>query len=197
VTVLPLVSVFRSQLFFIVTVLPFVSLLRSQLFFIVTVLPFVSVLRSQLFFIVTVLPLVSVLRSQLFFIVTVLPFVSLLRSQLIYKSAESRPSTLIIFQIRSPLTKFCLAAALFLYAARVLFLIAQLGVVHIYVTHKFMTVESGAYEVVNTSLAWPMMFSTITKDIFTYEWIPLSVIGAIAVTIFIFNMFADGMQRFF
>ncbi|WML59099.1 ABC transporter permease subunit [Neobacillus sp. PS2-9] len=80
---------------------------------------------------------------------------------------------------------------------RVLFLIAQLGVVHIYVTHKFMTVESGAYEVVNTSLAWPTMFSTITKDIFTYEWIPFSVIGAIALTIFIFNMFADGMQRFF
>jgi peptide/nickel transport system permease protein len=80
---------------------------------------------------------------------------------------------------------------------RVLFLLAQLGVVHIYVTHKFVTVESGAYEVVNTSLAWPTMFSTITADIFTYEWIPFSVIGAIAVTIFIFNMFADGLQKFF
>lgn len=80
---------------------------------------------------------------------------------------------------------------------RVLFLIAQLGVVHIYVTHKFVTFESGAYEVVNTSLAWPTLFKTITADIFTYQWIPFSVIGAIAVTIFIFNMFADGLQKLF
>jgi peptide/nickel transport system permease protein len=64
-------------------------------------------------------------------------------------------------------------------------------------THKFTSIKSGAYEVVNTSLAWPTMFRTITADIFTYEWIPLSVIGAIAVTIYIFNMFADGLQRLF
>jgi peptide/nickel transport system permease protein len=80
---------------------------------------------------------------------------------------------------------------------RVLFLLAQLGIVHIYVTHKFITLESGAYEVVNSSLAWPTMFETITRDIFSYEWIPFSVIGAITLTIFTFNMFADGMQRYF
>jgi peptide/nickel transport system permease protein len=80
---------------------------------------------------------------------------------------------------------------------RVLFLIAQLGVVKIYVTHKFVTVESGAYEVINTSLAWPTLFKTITADIFTYQWIPFSVIGAIAVTIYAFNMFADGLQKYF
>lgn len=80
---------------------------------------------------------------------------------------------------------------------RVLFLLAQLGVVHIYVTHKFVTLESRAYEVVNTSLAWPTMFKTITADIFTYQWVPFSVIGAIAITIFTFNMFADGIQKVF
>ncbi|WP_423799588.1 ABC transporter permease subunit [Neobacillus sp. SAB-20_R2A] len=80
---------------------------------------------------------------------------------------------------------------------RVLFLIAQLGVVHIYVTHKFVTLEGGSYEVVNTSLAWPTMFRTITTDIFTYQWIPFSVIGAIAITIFSLNLFADGLQKFF
>ncbi|MEW9052417.1 MAG: ABC transporter permease subunit [Neobacillus sp.] len=80
---------------------------------------------------------------------------------------------------------------------RVLFLLAQLGIVHIYVTHKFITLESGAYEVVNSSLAWPTMFETITRDIFSYEWIPFSVIAAITLTIFTFNLFADGMQRFF
>ncbi|CAH2716437.1 hypothetical protein BACCIP111895_03624 [Neobacillus rhizosphaerae] len=80
---------------------------------------------------------------------------------------------------------------------RVLFLLAQLGIVHVYVTHKFITNEWGAYEVVNTSLAWPTMFSTITADIFTYQWIPFSVIAAIAVTIYSFNMFADGLQKFF
>ncbi|WHY76841.1 ABC transporter permease subunit [Neobacillus sp. WH10] len=80
---------------------------------------------------------------------------------------------------------------------RVLFLLAQLGIVHIYVTHKFVSEESGAYEVVNTSLAWPTMFRTITADIFSYEWIPFSVIGAIAMTIYTFNMFADGLQKFF
>lgn len=80
---------------------------------------------------------------------------------------------------------------------RVLFLIAQLGVVHIYLNQKFITNENGAYDVVNTSIAWQTLFAKITDDIFSFQWIPFSVIGAIAVTIFIFNMFADGMQRFF
>ena len=80
---------------------------------------------------------------------------------------------------------------------RVLFLIAQLGVVQIYVSHKFISNEAGSYDIVNTSLAWPVLFQKITEDIFLYQWIPFSVIGAIAVTIFIFNMFADGMQKFF
>ncbi|MFJ5713684.1 ABC transporter permease subunit [Neobacillus sp. NPDC093127] len=80
---------------------------------------------------------------------------------------------------------------------RVLFLLAQLGIVHVYVTHTFITNEWGAYEVVNTSLAWPTMFEKITADIFSYQWIPFSVIGAIAVTIYTFNLFADGLQKFF
>ncbi|MDN3020115.1 hypothetical protein PH210_28645 [Paenibacillus sp. BSR1-1] len=80
---------------------------------------------------------------------------------------------------------------------RILFLIAQLGVVHIYVTHKFISNEGPGYDVVNSSLAWPTMFETITADIFSYEWIPFSVIGAIAWTIYTFNMFADGLQKFF
>jgi peptide/nickel transport system permease protein len=80
---------------------------------------------------------------------------------------------------------------------RILFILAQLGVVHVYITHKFDNVNRGLYEVVNTSLAWPTLFEKITIDIFAHEWIPLSAAGVIAITILCLNMIAEGLQTYF
>lgn len=80
---------------------------------------------------------------------------------------------------------------------RVLFLLAQLGIVHVYVTHRFVSGGGGSYYVINDSLTWPTLFQTITRDIYSFRWIPFSAISAIAATIFILNMFADGLQKIF
>lgn len=78
---------------------------------------------------------------------------------------------------------------------RTLFLIAQLGIVHVYVKHHFVSVGRGTYQVVNNSLAWPTIFQTITRDIYSSRWIPYSAISVIAATIFVLNMFSDGLQK--
>ncbi|OCA88364.1 hypothetical protein A8F94_10335 [Bacillus sp. FJAT-27225] len=81
---------------------------------------------------------------------------------------------------------------------RVLFLISQLGIIHIFINHTFIVQENGfLYDVVNTSLAWPTLFMTILDDVRIYRWIPFSAIAAIGLTILFLNLFAGGLQRYF
>ncbi|RDU37667.1 hypothetical protein DRW41_07440 [Neobacillus piezotolerans] len=81
---------------------------------------------------------------------------------------------------------------------RTLFLLAQLGIVFIFISQKFMMNEWGtAYEVVNTSPTWPMIFTSILDDVRIYKWIPFAGIGAIGLTLLFINLFAGGLQRYF
>ncbi|WP_059172052.1 ABC transporter permease subunit [Bacillus sp. FJAT-27445] len=81
---------------------------------------------------------------------------------------------------------------------RVLFLLSQLGIIFIFISQKFMMNEWGAaYEVVNTSPSWPMIFESILKDVRIYKWIPFAGIGAIGLTLLFLNLFAGGLQRYF
>ncbi|WML50580.1 ABC transporter permease subunit [Neobacillus sp. PS3-34] len=80
---------------------------------------------------------------------------------------------------------------------RVLFMIAQLGIIHIFVQYKFIYLDNGSYKVENTSNAWPTLFSNITQDIRIYRWIPYTVLAAMGLTILALNLFADGLQKHF
>ncbi|WP_043929877.1 ABC transporter permease subunit [Bacillus sp. EB01] len=81
---------------------------------------------------------------------------------------------------------------------RILFLISQLGIIHIFINHTFISQESRfLYDVVNTSHAWPTLFMTILDDVRIYRWIPFSAIAAIGLTILFLNLFAGGLQRYF
>lgn len=81
---------------------------------------------------------------------------------------------------------------------RVLFLIAQLGVVGIYISHEFISGEvANAYKAVNTSHAWPLFLLNITYDIWSNKWIPFAAISAITITLFSIHLIADGLQKHF
>lgn len=86
----------------------------------------------------------------------------------------------------------------FIDLGRVLFLIAQLGVVGIYISHEFMSLEvTNAYVAINNSHAWPMLLLNITKDIWASKWIPFAAISAITITLFSLHLIADGLQKHF
>ncbi|RDI39890.1 ABC transporter permease subunit [Falsibacillus pallidus] len=80
---------------------------------------------------------------------------------------------------------------------RILFLIAQLGVVRIYISLKFVSQLGGGYDAVNTSNAWPTFFINILEHIWSHAWIPFTGVIAIAVTIFTFSLISSGLQQFF
>jgi len=80
---------------------------------------------------------------------------------------------------------------------RVLFIIAQLGLVGIYITHEFVSQLGGSYLALNTSNSWPTMFSTLLHDIFGARWIPFATVGAIGLSLFTINLLVSGMQTHF
>lgn len=80
---------------------------------------------------------------------------------------------------------------------RVLFIIAQLGLVGIYITHEFVSQLGGSYLALNTSNAWPTMFSTLLHDIFGARWIPFATVGFIGFSLFTINLLVSGMKTYF
>lgn len=80
---------------------------------------------------------------------------------------------------------------------RVLFLMAQLGVIQIFVYREFVSTLGGAYENISTSLSYPVMLQNILRDIWVHTWIPYFTVLFIAVLIITFFLLSEGLKRYF
>jgi peptide/nickel transport system permease protein len=78
--------------------------------------------------------------------------------------------------------------------ARVLFLMAQLAVVQIFIGRKFVSQMGGAYEAQNTSLAYPSYLQTIIRDMWTQTWIPYATVLFISFMIITFYLLSEGVK---
>lgn len=80
---------------------------------------------------------------------------------------------------------------------RVLFLMAQLGVIQIFVSRKFVSTLGGAYENFSTSLSYPVMLQNILRDIWVNTWIPYYTVLFISLMIITFFLLAEGLKKHF
>ncbi|MGE8203949.1 ABC transporter permease subunit [Heyndrickxia sp. NPDC080065] len=80
---------------------------------------------------------------------------------------------------------------------RILFLIAQLGVFSIFISHEFITNLDRGYDTVNSSIAWPTHLASIIRNIWGQSWIPISGITIITITLFSLHLIANGLERYF
>ncbi|WP_449538735.1 ABC transporter permease [Ferdinandcohnia sp. Marseille-Q9671] len=78
---------------------------------------------------------------------------------------------------------------------RTLFLIAQLGIVGIFISVTFENDASGAYYAVNTSDSWPLVLSTVLKDMWGVKIIPFSAIFLISITVLSFYLIGNGLVK--
>ena len=80
---------------------------------------------------------------------------------------------------------------------RVLFLMAQLGVIQIFVSRKFVSTLGGGYENVSTSVSYPVLLQTILRDIWVHTWVPYFTVLFISVMIIMFFLLAEGLKIYF
>ncbi|GAA0342057.1 ABC transporter permease [Bacillus carboniphilus] len=88
----------------------------------------------------------------------------------------------------------------FLDLGRTLFIVGQLGVINIYITHKIQVIQAAfipVFEVQNTSNAWPLLFDQVLFDIYTYQWIPFSACIAISIVVYGFFTLSEGLRKHF
>ncbi|WP_189655286.1 ABC transporter permease [Bacillus sp. HNG] len=78
---------------------------------------------------------------------------------------------------------------------RTLFLIAQLGIVGIFISVAFENDASGAIYAVNTSDSWPLVLSTILNDMWGVKIIPFSAIFLISITVLSFYLIGNGLVK--
>lgn len=81
--------------------------------------------------------------------------------------------------------------------ARVLFLLSQLAVVHLFMDRKFTSELDGSYSAENISLAYPMYLRMVSSDVWSSYWVPLSAVLFISVMIITFLLIADGLKKYF
>jgi peptide/nickel transport system permease protein len=81
--------------------------------------------------------------------------------------------------------------------ARVLFLMAQLAVVQIFISREFVSQLGGGYQAQSTSIAYPGFLQTIMRDMWTHTWIPYSTVLFISFTIITFYLLSEGIKLFY
>nr|WP_255688813.1 ABC transporter permease subunit [Pontibacillus sp. HN14] len=84
--------------------------------------------------------------------------------------------------------------------SRVMFVIGQLGLIQVFISHKIEalpSVTTPAYKVVNTSNAWPVLFQRATADVFGSVWIPFAGAGAITIFVVGFYLLGNGIRHYF
>ncbi|CAG9609934.1 ABC transporter permease [Pseudoneobacillus rhizosphaerae] len=83
---------------------------------------------------------------------------------------------------------------------RTMFIIGQLGIIGIFISHKIQTISADTipvFQIQNTSNAWPLLFETLLKDIFSAPWIPIATGIAISIVILGFFTLAEGLRKHF
>lgn len=125
--------------------------------------------------------------------------VTYLSNQLFIKAAISTGSTKVSLFTRHifPHLKSQLITSFVNDMARVLFLLAQLAVVNLFVDQKFTSEMDGSYSAENISLAYPMHLQLISKEIWSSYWVPLYTVLFISVMIITFLLLADGFKKYF
>jgi len=78
---------------------------------------------------------------------------------------------------------------------KVMFLLGQLGFIGIFISQALVQVDPGVFDIQNISLTWPMLLANAFMDIRGPIWIAFWPALAMALTIFIFNMLAHGLQQ--
>ena len=81
-------------------------------------------------------------------------------------------------------------------AGRVMFLLAQLAVIGVFINQAFMSQETrGTFAAVETSDAWPVLLLDLQKDLRVAQWIPISAMAFITFSIIGFQLLADGLEK--
>jgi peptide/nickel transport system permease protein len=78
--------------------------------------------------------------------------------------------------------------------SRTIFLIGQLGIFAIFISHV-VVMDRFAFQVLNTSITWPMLLSDILFDIRQAPWIPFWASAFIGFACFTFYLLSEGMRR--
>lgn len=86
----------------------------------------------------------------------------------------------------------------FLDLGRTALLIGQLGIFSIFLSQDFLQLTYGAGDIVNTSNNWATLLGQARGDIIRgIFWIPFFPALAIAITVFAFNVFGEGLRKQF
>ncbi|WP_217587574.1 peptide ABC transporter permease [Lentibacillus saliphilus] len=78
---------------------------------------------------------------------------------------------------------------------KVMFLLGQLGFIGVFVSQELVQVEIGMFELRNESITWPMLLMDTFMDLRGPVWIIFWPACVMTVTIFTFNMIAQGLQQ--
>lgn len=76
---------------------------------------------------------------------------------------------------------------------RILFLIAQLGVIGIFINVVFEPGEFGGFNIVNGSESWPNLLDNIQRDIYSHQIVPFSGIFVISLTVLSLYVVGNGI----
>ena len=80
-------------------------------------------------------------------------------------------------------------------SGRAMILLAQLGVIGIYVNQKFFSQLDRSYRAVETSDSWPVLLSNLRQDIYSAQWIPIAALAAMTFSIIGFYLLAEGLKK--
>lgn len=78
---------------------------------------------------------------------------------------------------------------------KVMFLLGQLGFIGIFVAQKLVQTDIGVFDIVNSSISWPMLLANANRDLHSAVWIPFFSSLAMTYCIFTFNILAQGLQN--
>jgi peptide/nickel transport system permease protein len=80
---------------------------------------------------------------------------------------------------------------------RVMLLIGQLGILTIFINEHWFMYDIGVLQVENASYSWPAILAESTEYFRTHFWIPFWPSVAIGLAVITFNMFGEGLRRYF
>ncbi|WP_442600179.1 ABC transporter permease [Neobacillus sp. D3-1R] len=79
--------------------------------------------------------------------------------------------------------------------SRTIFLIGQLGIFSIFISHEVAMAGLDTFNVMNTSITWPMLLTNVIQDIRIHPWIPFWTSLFIAFSSFSFYLLSEGLRK--
>lgn len=78
--------------------------------------------------------------------------------------------------------------------SRTIFLIGQLGIFSIFIS-QVVAMDGSGFNIMNTSITWPMLLSNVVFDIRQAPWIPFGASTFIAFSCFTFYLMSEGLRK--